>query len=702
MSNPLIIQIQKLFEEHNYLEVSQIVSSNLSEVEDIREKKEMLLFSSQSNYFLSKNKQALEDILKVKQIMNELACSSEESADIEIQRAKILRRLGEKDVSLQIYDKLLKNSEEKLSEGMRATIFHNLANLYLEKGSFDQSKNLFEQAIEIDKRNNNEIGLAQSFSGLGGMYFYIGEYDQAIDYYRRSLKIRSKAKDLIGEATLLLNLGSTYANLLNEKNALSYLSKAEKIFKKLKHQKGEQTTLNTKARMYYSLKNYPLAVKSLKYLQTIAVKEISSPQISMLVLLIESLLKDKNTKEAERIVEKTLEATQSFDTNKKAHHITDIVKLMHLKSQYLFQQEKYEQSLEVLEKLEKLAIEFNDEKSKLAINFSKSQIFFVVNKLDIAKELAQTGVKVASKHKDPSLTAFLDLLFGISWKQSDFKECIHYSKELSKYIHISRRAHLELILRSLQIAENERITKVNFTEYKHLHKEFQILLLYQDLFSVILTGKVTLSKLEKLFKGLVTKLSDDLTHLIPYLLLTLNLIYINQDEREKLFPFPQNGSNLFSLLSRISRKQVLPEDIRENIEMLKQQESIPFHELLVILDIVFYGIIFGFISKKYLLENNWSSKIETEQKNLVELKQEILINIISNEHGLKSDLKDIPIGKNAKFLCKKILANSIREYEKTDGESIKLLQGIIADIVVRTIAIISSGEISGTKTEKDD
>ena len=267
MTKPLINQIKELFQQQNYQEVSNLVNSYVSEIEDLKEKKEMFLLSAQSNYLLSKNKEALKDILKAKNIIDKIESTSEDMINLEIQRAKILRRLGEKEESLNIYDKLLKEYEERLNEETKAVIFHNLANLYLEKGNFEQSKLLFEQAIEVDKKQNNEMGIAQSLAGLGGLFFYIGEFDKAIDYYKRSLKFRSKVKDQIGEATLLFNLGSIYANMLDEKNAISYLSNAEKIFKKLEHNKGENNVLKTKVRMYYSLKDYLSVVKNLQDLQ---------------------------------------------------------------------------------------------------------------------------------------------------------------------------------------------------------------------------------------------------------------------------------------------------------------------------------------------------------------------------------------------------------------------------------------------------
>ncbi|MHA1200526.1 MAG: tetratricopeptide repeat protein, partial [Candidatus Heimdallarchaeaceae archaeon] len=602
MSNPLIAQIEELFEQQKYREVSNIVSSNLVDVESADEKKRLLLFSAQSNYFLSKNKQALEDILNCKKLMSEVSCTNDEIIDVEIQRAKILRRLGEKEKSLHIYDKILKVHQESIEEDTKATIFHNLANLYLEKGNFEQSKTLFEQAIEIDKGNKNEKGLAQSFSGLGGLFFYLGEYDQAIDYYRKSLKIRSKNKDLVGEATLLFNLGSTYANMLSEKNALSYLTKAERIFRKLEHHKGEYTVLDSKARMFYNLKNYPAVIKNLRYLQSISVNSITSQNLPMFLLLIDSLLQNGDTSKADIITDKALEAAKAFDEEKKKSHISEIANLMHMKSQYLFKNEQYENSLNVLEELEKLATLFHDDKSLIAIHFSKSQILYVTDNLSKAKKLAQTGLKIASKHKDPTSIAFLDLLFGIDWKQSNFSECIISAKELSQYVQINRKPVLETIIRTLQLAENEKPIKTHSKERSLLFDEIYIPLFYLDVLSIIYTSKLTLAKLERLANNFKSRNSDVEAKLSPYFLLMLNLIKVKQEEREKFLPSLQNESKLHSLMSRIARRQVLTEDIRENIEKIRSQKTVSFQNMMLILDIIYYSIVLGFISKKYLLE----------------------------------------------------------------------------------------------------
>lgn len=700
MSNSLIAQIQELFEQQKYREVSNIVNSNLEGVESANERKEMLLFSAQSNYFLSRNKQALEDILSCKKLLSEVSSTTEETINVEIQRAKILRRLGEKEKSLHIYDKILKVHQENLDEDTKATIYHNLANLYLEKGTFEQSKTLFEQAIEIDKRNKNEKGLAQSFSGLGGLFFYLGEYDQAIDYYGRSLKIRSKNKDLVGEATILFNLGSTYANMLSEKNALSYLTKAEKIFRKLGHQKGEHTVLDTKARMYYNLKNYASVIKNLRYLQTISAKSITSQNLPMVILLIDSLLQNGESLKADKITDKALEAAKTFDEEKKKLHMSEIANLMHLKSQYLFKNEKYESSLNVLEELEKLATLFHDDKSLIAIHFSKSQILYVMGSLSKAKELAQSGFKLSSKHKDPTSIAFLDLLFGIDWKQSNFSECIVSAKELSQYVQINRKPVLDTIIRTLQLAENERHIKSHSREHNLLFEETHIPLFYLDLLSTIYSSKLTLSKLERLVINFKSRNPAAEAQLSPYFLLMLNLIQIKQEEREKFLPSLQNESKLHSLLSRIARKQVLTEDIRENIERIRSQKIVSLHTQMLNLDIIYYSIILGFISKKYLFDFKWSTIVEENQKELVKIKQNLMISFLKDEQEDVRGFEDNISYKNAKLLYGKITQNLFNKIESSNVETKLLLQGIVADLVVRIISLINSGELSGPKTEE--
>ena len=49
-----------------------------------------------------------------------------------------------------------------------------------------------------------------------------------------------------------------------------------------------------------------------------------------------------------------------------------------------------------------------------------------------------------------------------------------------------------------------------------------------------------------------------------------------------------------------------------------------------------------------------------------------------------------------------ISQNILNKYDTSESEAKLLLQGIIADLIIRTIALINAGEISGTKTKKDD
>ena len=701
MSNPLVKQLEELFEQQKYSEVSSIAKSNLNDVIDTKSRKQILFLSAQANYKLSKNKKALEDILNCMKLMDESDSSQEESIVIEIQRAKILRRLGEKEKSLQIYDKILKEHQDIIKEETKATIYHNLANLYLEKGNFEQTKHLFEQAIEIDKKRDNEIGLAQSFSGMGGLYFYLGEYDQAIEYYKTSLKIRTKAKDLVGQATILFNLGSTYANMLSEKNAISYLTKAERIFRKLNHQKGERTVLDTKARMFYNLKNYPSVVKCLQYLQDSQSDIITSHSLQMTLILIDSLLKDNQVKKANTTIDRTIQLTENFEEEEKKLHNYEIGNLMHLKSQLHYKNKEYSQALDILESLQKLVASFNDERSLIAIYFSKSQIYFKINELDKAKELAQIGLKIASKHKDPTLIAFLDLLFGIDWRQSKFRECIEHAKALSDHVPSSRKPVLDTIVRTLQLAENDKLTKISDKDYNLLFEEHQIPVFYQDILFTLFLGKITVPKIEKMYDNFKYQKDFDETNLLPYFLLSLNLIPMKLKEKIEYLPVVQNGNKLHSLFSRIALKQVLIEDIRENLERKYSQKSSELNKILQTLDIIYYSIIFGFISKKYLLERNWSDKVKKEQKNLIQTKQELLSKILSGEQSISEKRSDI-FYTNAKSLFEGISQNILNKYDTSESEAKLLLQGIIADLIIRTIALINAGEISGTKTKKDD
>ena len=700
MSNSLENQLKDLFIQQKYSEVSSIVRSSLSQVTETEQKKAMLLLSAQANYYLGKNKQALEDILNCKKLLNESTNKSDEIIKVEIQRAKILRRLGEKTKSLEIYNKILKENSAIITDETKATIYHNLANLYLEKGDFEHSKELFEKALDIDKILKNDTGMAQGFSGLGGLYFYLGEFDQAIDYYNRSLEIRSKSNDFVGQATLLLNLGSTYANMLSEKDALSYLSKAERIFKKLDHKKGEITVLNTKARMFYNLKNYASVTKSLKYLQEKASEKFTSQNLTMMIILINSFLNSNQDKKANKMIDKALEAVKYFDQTKKQLHIADIANLMHLKSQFYYKNKQFDLALEVLEQLHNLATHFNDEKSLVAILFAQSQILYETDNLSDAKKISETGLKLASKLKEPTMIAYLDLLFGIAWKQSDFKECITHVKSLTNHVPRKRLFVLDTIVRTLQLAEKDKITKVNKSNYNLLFGDAQIPIFYQDLFITLISGKLSLTKLEKLFENFKYKRNFEKLNSESYFLLSLNLIDMNEETKMNYVNLFQNVNQPFSLFSRIAIKQVLEEDIRTYLEGKIAQKSLKSEDLMLTLDIAYYSIIFGLISKKYLLENDWYNLAESDSKLLIRLKQMMLTSIITEEK-----LRDKISEKDTSSLNAIELFDQMSQYifdyiDVHEVETKSLLSGFITDLIVRTIFLIDSGELSGAKTEK--
>ena len=121
---------------------------------------------------------------------------------------------------------------DELLDNTRATIFHNIGNVYLAQGQYDLALACYKDVLEMEKNlPENHPTLATTYSNLGCLYSRVKNGQLALDNHRKALSIQ-----LVSLPSDHPQLASTYAAigtlLLDSKDydaALSHFTKAEQI-----------------------------------------------------------------------------------------------------------------------------------------------------------------------------------------------------------------------------------------------------------------------------------------------------------------------------------------------------------------------------------------------------------------------------------------------------------------------------------------
>ncbi|MEH1997294.1 MAG: tetratricopeptide repeat protein [Nostoc sp.] len=131
--------------------------------------------------------------------------------------AKAQEHIGEVEEALYNYQEALKFCSDEY-EIEKATILHDLGNLYVKQGNYQQALKVCQQVIKIDEKDNNKLAKAKSLSQMADIKRELGEPEEALKLYIEALKLAQETGDknlLYGLqtniATLQVDLGQTNA-----------------------------------------------------------------------------------------------------------------------------------------------------------------------------------------------------------------------------------------------------------------------------------------------------------------------------------------------------------------------------------------------------------------------------------------------------------------------------------------------------------
>jgi len=136
--------------------------------------------------------------------------------------AKAQEHIGEVEEALYNYQEALKFCSDEY-ETEKASILHDLGDLYVKQGNYQQALKICQQVIKIDEKDNNKLGKAKSLSQIADIKRELGEPEEALKLYMEVLELTQETGDKNflytvqnNIATLQVDLGQTDAwdNLL--------------------------------------------------------------------------------------------------------------------------------------------------------------------------------------------------------------------------------------------------------------------------------------------------------------------------------------------------------------------------------------------------------------------------------------------------------------------------------------------------------
>ncbi|MHC5744130.1 MAG: tetratricopeptide repeat protein [Nostoc sp.] len=161
------------------------------------------------------------------------------------------RSIGEAEKAEDFLQKALKLTEEDENlAGIKGSVLHALAGIYVNKGDMDEAIALCNQSLEITERIGNVQGQAATLHELGRIYANKGEVDEAIALYNQSLEIIERIGDIQGKAATLYNLAMIYANKGEVDEAIALYNQSLEITERIGNVQTKAATLHELGRIY--------------------------------------------------------------------------------------------------------------------------------------------------------------------------------------------------------------------------------------------------------------------------------------------------------------------------------------------------------------------------------------------------------------------------------------------------------------------
>lgn len=195
--------------------------------------------------------------LKLLELALEIAQGQNQALEFQIlnMMAGIFQTMGEPNLALQFYEKMLPLIREAEDRGGESTILHNKARTYQYMGEKRRAIELYKEALAIRRELGNRAKVAATLDNMAGAYQEIGETQQAIQLYNEAIYLMREVGDRAGEAATLNGIASLLRDIGQYPDALAFFKQSIVLEQQISHRAGEAAGLVEIALVLYRYLN---------------------------------------------------------------------------------------------------------------------------------------------------------------------------------------------------------------------------------------------------------------------------------------------------------------------------------------------------------------------------------------------------------------------------------------------------------------
>lgn len=171
--------------------------------------------------------------------------------------------LGDYDEALEYYLASLNAMDNNNPKGL-VFAYNNIALIHMAEEAYDKAQNSLMQAIDIALENQVEVYLTYPYHNLGDLYSEKGKLDSALYYYNLSYEIDKEQNDQEGVGINLKSMGEVYAKFGMTEQAASYLKKALNIHQEHGDKVNLSSTYNSLSGLFYDIQQTDKAIEAAK------------------------------------------------------------------------------------------------------------------------------------------------------------------------------------------------------------------------------------------------------------------------------------------------------------------------------------------------------------------------------------------------------------------------------------------------------
>ncbi len=168
----------------------------------------------------------------------------------------IYAQMGNRDKSLNYFDKALKLYKILDNISGQGVIFNNLCGYYDSQGDYHSSLKYLEKSMEINEKTGDMLGQAIATYNIGNSYYLLGDHTRAEEEFNKYLRINAQINNHLGNGYGNWGLGLIRKEKEELEEAEKYLNKARSIFKELDSKIMELHVMISIAGLYTQQERY--------------------------------------------------------------------------------------------------------------------------------------------------------------------------------------------------------------------------------------------------------------------------------------------------------------------------------------------------------------------------------------------------------------------------------------------------------------